>query len=233
MAEDDTAGPPLRLVVGLGNPGREYEKTRHNVGFLVLDRLAEKEGLCWSREKKWETEIARGAERIYLKPQTFMNLSGRAVSGVAQFYKIPAPAILVVHDDADLPLGVLRFRVGGSAGGHRGVASVIESLGADEIIRLKIGVGREGRDGSGGPGLADHVLGKFLVDEAPIVEKTLDLAVRAVNDAVSHGVEAAMNTFNRRPEKPKRAPKTVDPGSGPDGKGSASPGCDSPPEEDR
>jgi PTH1 family peptidyl-tRNA hydrolase len=198
MAGDDS-GRRMRLMVGLGNPGRRYEKTRHNVGFLVVEELARSEGLRWEVEKKWEAEIARGDAFTCLKPQTYMNLSGESVAAYATFYKIEVEEILVIYDDVDLDLGALRFRASGSAGGHRGVASIIECLGSDRFARLKVGIGRGGPERRGD--LADHVLSKFMVDEAPQVEKSLIRAVQAVRDAHSLGLDGAMNEYNRKPPK--------------------------------
>ena len=160
MTAADLAGAPFRLIVGLGNPGRQYAQTRHNVGFVLVDDLAQRDGSGWTTEKKWEGAVAKGNSGIvYLKPLTFMNLSGRSVAAVARFYKIAADQILLVYDDADLPLGSLRFRKSGSAGGHNGVKSVIESMGTDSFARLKIGVAPSGESRS--RDLADHVLSKF------------------------------------------------------------------------
>ena len=131
---DGTTGP--RLVAGLGNPGTQYEQTRHNVGFIVLDRLAEHEDLQWERHRKFEAEITKraGTGSILLKPQTFMNLSGRSVARATRFHKLNNPGdILVVFDDVSLPLGKLRFREGGSAGGHNGMRSIISELGTDRL----------------------------------------------------------------------------------------------------
>jgi PTH1 family peptidyl-tRNA hydrolase len=198
MAGEESGLRP-RLIVGLGNPGRRYERTRHNVGFLVVDELARSEGLRWEGEKKWQAEVARGDAFSCMKPQTYMNLSGEAVAAYAMFYKLDAREILVIYDDADLDLGALRFRASGSAGGHRGVASIMGSLGSDQFARLKVGIGRGGPERGGS--LADHVLSKFLVDEAPELEKSLTRAVRAVRDAHSQGLQAAMNEYNRKPPK--------------------------------
>lgn len=200
MAGGDDSGRRIRLVVGLGNPGREYEETRHNIGFLVVDELARSEGLQWEGEKKkWEAEVARGEAFTCLKPQTYMNLSGEAVASYALFYKIAPEEIVVIYDDVDLELGVLRFRLSGSAGGHRGVESIAKCLGTERFPRLKVGVGRGGPERRGD--LADHVLSKFPVDEGEEVEKTLIRAVQAVREAYSRGLEAAMNEFNQKPKK--------------------------------
>ncbi|CAN5452795.1 aminoacyl-tRNA hydrolase [soil metagenome] len=188
--------PPIRIVAGLGNPGRRYDRTRHNVGFLVLDRLV---GAGEFRDEgKWSTHAARipGDPVLYLKPQTFMNLSGRAVSRAAQFYKVPTEAILVVYDDVDLPFGQLRFRARGSAAGHNGVRSLIECLGTDTFPRLKFGIGREREDPR--TELVDHVLGRFDAFEEAALENCLESAAEAVKYALDHGLGAAMNVFNQK-----------------------------------
>ena len=131
----------FRLIVGLGNPGREYERTRHNVGFMVLDKLASRSGAAWRTEKDWKAEVAAAEGVVYCKPSSYMNLSGAPVNAVARFYKTGPAQTLVVYDDMALPLGKLRFRSGGSAGGHNGMASVIERLGTPEVPRLRIGIG--------------------------------------------------------------------------------------------
>ncbi|MCP5539106.1 MAG: aminoacyl-tRNA hydrolase [Akkermansiaceae bacterium] len=209
---DSGGETPLRLVAGLGNPGREYARTRHNVGFEVLDRLAARRGLSWNREKKWKAEVARDGALVFVKPLTYMNLSGEAVAPVAAFFKIPAEGILVVADDADLDFGTLRFRAQGSAGGHNGLKSIARSLGHDRFPRLKIGIGRRPdatRDDASArePGIIGHVLGKFSDAESADLEKILARAEEAVNYALSAGLAAAMNRFNQKPAKARR-PKT-------------------------
>lgn len=191
----------IRVVVGLGNPGRRYVGTRHNVGFEVLDRLAGEAGSVFARESRWEAEVARltGSGVVLVKPQTFMNLSGKAVAAITRFYRLVPENVLVVHDDVDLPLGQLRLREKGSAGGHNGIRSVIGALGSDRFGRLKIGV-----DGVEIPrdlrmDMAEYVLGKFDSREEPEVQNCLDRAVDAVKYALAHGVAAAMNAFNRKP----------------------------------
>lgn len=204
----------IRLVVGLGNPGRKYEDTRHNVGFMILDRLAARTRESWADEKKWETQILRSGDRIFLKPQTFMNASGQAVAGVANFYKIPAEQLLVVYDDVDLPLGRMRFRADGSAGGHNGIKSIIACLGSQQFPRLKVGIGRSEISQASTVG---HVLGKFGPEEAEKLEKSLQDAVSAIEYALARGLDAAMNEFNRRekPPKPKKQPESKQPESEP------------------
>ena len=204
-AESDSQ--PIRLVVGLGNPGRKYEGTRHNVGFMILDRLADRTSECWADEKKWNTKILRSGDVIYLKPQTFMNESGQAVAAVANFYKIAPEQLLVVYDDVDLPLGRLRLRKDGSAGGHNGIKSIIARIGRQDFPRLKAGIGRPEQPRAG---TVSHVLGKFGVEDEESLEKSLQEAVAAVECALSRGLDAAMNQFNRR-EKPRKKKKQPQP----------------------
>jgi len=181
---------PLRLVVGLGNPGAEYENTRHNVGFMVLDRMAR--GVSdWKRERAWQAQITRVEGVVLCKPETFMNLSGRAVSAVARFYQIPTDGILVVLDEMALPLGRLRLRAGGSAAGHNGMKSIMEALGTQDVARLRLGIG------GAGPGEAvGHVLGKFRKDERLAVEEMLARSEDAIRMVQGEGLQAAMNAFN-------------------------------------
>ena len=189
----------LRLVVGLGNPGKDYSGTRHNVGFEVLDLLAARAGLEFQRERKWKAEVAKAPSGLLLlKPQTYMNLSGRAVAAAARFFKIEPAEILVVFDDIALPLGQLRFRAKGGDGGHNGIRSLIADLGSRDFPRLKIGIG-----GVPGHKLTGHVLGRFREEEREAAEKALATAVDAVQVAVTEGVSKAANTFNVR-EKPSK-----------------------------
>jgi len=197
---------PIRLVVGLGNPGREYEATRHNAGFMVVERLAG--SASWVKERKWDTLIVKEGDRILLKPATYMNASGRAVSAVANFYRIVPEQILVVYDDVDLPLGTLRMRLAGSAGGHNGIKSIIASLGSQDFPRLKVGIGRAEHPGTD---TADHVLGKFAPAEEEILQKTLQEAVSALECALARGVTAAMNEFNRKEPARKKVTKKAAP----------------------
>lgn len=185
-----------RLIVGLGNPGREYEGTRHNVGFAVLDRLAERRGLpAWAFKNDWTTLWTRGEDgSLLLKPQTFMNQSGRAAAAVARFFKIAPAETLVIYDELALPLGRLRLRPDGSAGGHNGMQSVIEKLGTPAVPRLRVGIGAAR---GGGAGMVGYVLGKFRPDEREDVALAVERAADAVEHARLHGLEAAMNLFNR------------------------------------
>lgn len=182
--------PGFRLLVGLGNPGREYRDTRHNVGFMLLDRLAQRERVEFRVEKSWQAEVARAGDLLLCKPLTYMNLSGQAVRPLSQFYKIEPSQVLVILDDIALPLGKLRFRTNGSAGGHNGLASVIEHFGTPAIPRLRIGIGGAER------GMVDHVLGRFALEERPAVEQSLDRALEAIDCARTRGLGAAMNAYN-------------------------------------
>ena len=186
------------MVVGLGNPGKEYVGTRHNVGFEVLERLAGREDAVFKSERKWKAHVARLAGGVVLvKPMTYMNLSGRAVVAAAGFYKIVPEEILVVHDDVSLPLGQLRFRMAGGAGGHNGLKSLIMDLGSQEFPRLKIGIG-----GVAGDRMTGHVLGRFREEEREEVEKALARALEAVHVALTEGLGTGANTFNQK-EKSK------------------------------
>jgi PTH1 family peptidyl-tRNA hydrolase len=184
----------LRMIVGLGNPGKDYVGTRHNVGFAVLDGVADRAGVGFKSERQWQghvTKLPGGV--VLLKPMTYMNLSGRAVAAVARFYKIMPAGILVVHDDVALPVGQLRFRQSGGAGGHNGLKSLIADLGTNDFPRLKIGIG----DVAGEP-LTGHVLGRFGAEEQEEVENTLARAVEAVQLALAEGVGAGANAYNAK-----------------------------------
>lgn len=181
------------MVVGLGNPGRQYESTRHNAGFMVLDRMALGAGVAFESKPKWQSHIAKlpGSGVLLVKPQCFMNLSGRPVKQIASFHKWNPENILVVYDDAALPLGKLRFRERGSAGGHNGIKSMIEHFGGDGFPRLKVGIG------SSDPGeMVGHVLGNFREEERELLENTLARAVSAVQLALSQGLGPAANFYN-------------------------------------
>ena len=178
------------LVVGLGNPGPGYAKTRHNAGFMVLDRLAEEEGLVF-REKN-DALLAEWGRGWLLKPLTYMNLSGRAVAPFVRKKGIPLHRLLVVHDDLDLPLGKIRLKRGGSSGGQKGVASIIQALGDDGFDRLRIGIGRPP------PGMdaARYVLSPFTQEEEKLFAKVLEAAADAVRVWKEEGLEAAQSRFN-------------------------------------
>lgn len=193
--DDSAQTDGIRLVVGLGNPGPEYDKTRHNIGFDLVDRLAAESGKKWVRDRKFRSKISDPPTfPLLAKPLTYMNLSGNAVARIGRKHGLDPSQILVVYDDVALPVGRLRFRAGGSSGGHNGIKSIIEYLGTDEFPRLKIGIGSADPD----DGMVDHVLGKFSDSEWEEMEKILAIATDAVNCALSAGLNSAMNEFNGR-----------------------------------
>ena len=200
----------MTLIVGLGNPGRRYQATRHNIGFAVADELARRVGAPWEQGRANALTVRAGvgaASMLLVKPLTMMNLSGEAVAELARFYKIDPADILVVADDVNLPLGRLRLRARGSAGGHNGFRSIIGLLGTEEFPRLRIGVGR----GDPRRELADHVLARFDDDEAADVEANVARAADAVECFIAEGIEAAMNRYNRweAPDAEDRDPGTT------------------------
>lgn len=183
---------PFRIIVGLGNPGREYADTRHNVGFMVLDRIAASAGASFRADKKWQAQVAVTGDVWLCKPQTYMNLSGESVSALGHFYKIEPSQVLVVLDDMALPLGRLRLRESGSAGGHNGLQSVLEHLGTQAIPRLRVGIGAAAGEATG------HVLGKFALAERPLLDEALTRATEAIAFAQKNGFAAAMNNYNQQ-----------------------------------
>ena len=190
----------MKLVVGLGNPGARYHDTRHNVGFRVADEVARRAGATQWREQHQAlvAKVRVGEEAMLVaKPVTFMNLSGAAVADLAGFYKVAVPDVLVVLDEAALPLGRLRAGRRGSAGGHNGLKSVIDRLGSSEVPRLRIGVGR----GDVKWDLADHVLGAFTAEEREAVEAAVLRAADAAVMFVTEGIERVMNVFNAANDK--------------------------------
>lgn len=183
----------MYLIVGLGNPGKEYEHTRHNVGFDIIDLFADKYNISINRIKfkgiYGETNI-NGEKVILLKPQTFMNLSGESVKEVADFYKIPNENIIVVYDDISLDVGSLRIRQKGSAGGHNGIKNIIVNMSTDVFPRIKVGVGKPEHD------LVNHVLGKFSKEQREQLEKTFQPSIEAIETIITKNISEAMNKFN-------------------------------------
>jgi len=183
------------LIVGLGNPGREYKDNRHNVGFMLVDRLTVRLDARMSRmqAKALVASVTYEGNKIILaKPQTYMNLSGQSIQGLARFYKLPLENMIVAHDDLDLPFGTIRIRPGGGPGGQRGVASTIERLGTKDFRRLRIGIGRP-------PGRMDpaaYVLQDFSKADQPLLSEILDYAADAALEFVMNGLDSAMNKFN-------------------------------------
>jgi PTH1 family peptidyl-tRNA hydrolase len=186
----------MHLIVGLGNPGAEYAKTRHNAGFWLVQNLAKRWGVDWTLGKKFDARVARadckGMPVVLCEPQTFMNASGEAVGSLVTFYRIPLARLLVVLDDADLPVGEIRLRKRGSSGGHHGLESIEEHLNSREFPRLRIGIGRQ----DGVREITNYVLGRFSSAEAMLVEKALTAASDQVECWLGAGIEKAMNQFN-------------------------------------
>jgi len=183
------------LIVGLGNPGRKFEHNRHNVGFMLLNRLSIKLGESFGKveAKALISKTTYKGERVILiKPQTYMNDSGMSVSSLARFYRVPLDNLMVAYDDVDLPLGILRLRPSGGSAGQRGMQSIIERLGTDEFPRLRIGTGRP----PGRMDAADYVLQDFPAQDADLLNETLDRAVDAVLTFIQESLDKAMNLFN-------------------------------------
>jgi PTH1 family peptidyl-tRNA hydrolase len=185
----------VKLIVGLGNPGREYEQTRHNAGFLVVDRLSQETGIklnktghfsLWGAGKIWSEQV------VLQKPQTYMTLSGNAVGSIARWYKLKPEDFLIIYDDLDLPLGQIRIKEQGGAGGHRGLSSIINQFGTKEIPRLRIGIGRP----QDRMEVVDYVLTKFTRSEQDELDQVLIRAVTAVKTLVEDGINVAMNRYN-------------------------------------
>jgi PTH1 family peptidyl-tRNA hydrolase len=203
----------MKLIVGLGNPGSQYARTRHNVGFRIIDRLAAKLGTVADRSKfKGEYATAdapvKGGDEnddgklLLVKPQTFMNLSGETVVSFSGYFKIELKDILVAVDDVALPLGVLRMRRGGTDGGHNGLRDITRALGSQDYARLRLGVGGREQDAQRpAEDLASHVLSRFSKEEEAVLEPAIDKAVEACSCWAAKGIEAAMNSFNAKEKK--------------------------------
>ncbi|HEX8552863.1 MAG TPA: aminoacyl-tRNA hydrolase [Abditibacteriaceae bacterium] len=190
----------MYLIVGLGNPGKKYERTRHNIGWLVLDELARRWNIDIARKQhKAETGsgIVKGHAALLAKPQTFMNLSGEAVSALARYNRVAPENLIVVCDDLNLPAGKLRLRAGGSDGGQNGLKSVMQHLGHQNWARLRFGIGEPPREDRLQRGTADYVLTPFAADEWPLVEKAVARAADCLETFVANGLQDAMNQYNR------------------------------------
>jgi len=186
----------LHLIVGLGNPGAEYAQTRHNAGFTLVEKLAVRWKADWANERKFNARMARGecngVRGMLCQPQTFMNLSGEAVGALKDFYQLPLERLLVAVDDADLPLGEIRLRAGGSSGGHHGLESIEQHLGTKEFARLRLGIGRA----DGAREITGYVLGRFDAGEAALMGKVFGRAADQVECWLAAGIGKAMNRFN-------------------------------------
>ena len=197
---------PIRIIVGLGNPGRDYAETRHNVGFMVLDRLARRFGAEWKLDKARKGELAAGPGVLLIKPQTFMNCSGECVGPIMRYYKFEPEQVLVIYDDISVPVGTMKLRSSGSAGGHNGMKSLIAHLGGEKFPRLRVGIGAPGQKE-----MVGHVLGKFAPDERPLLEECLAKAEEATVMMMREGFQAAANKFNvKKEKKPRRKPEQAE-----------------------
>lgn len=196
----------MKLIIGLGNPGNQYEETRHNIGFMILDKLARElsqPAAAWSRDAKHKAFIAKAGDVILVKPQTFMNASGEAVKSLVDYYHVELSDVWVIHDDIDLPLGKIRIREKGASGGHNGVDSIIRALGSDLFVRFRMGVGR-GKDVSPSHFGEEHkrrnvvsfVLSRFGQSEAGHMKHLIKDGEEAVRTALINGLDKAMNLFN-------------------------------------
>lgn len=191
----------MKLIVGLGNPGDKYTKVRHNLGFMALDALHKKMGgEQWSLEEKFKAETLKMGDLILVKPTTFMNNSGMAVSALSKYFKINPEGVIIIHDDLDLPLGKIKVRIGGAAAGHHGVESIIKDLGTDQFIRVRLGIGnlrsQSGERKGTTFGAEKYVLEPFMPGERSKVKHMLKQAVTAVETLLDKGIDTAQNQFN-------------------------------------
>jgi PTH1 family peptidyl-tRNA hydrolase len=191
----DNTIPSPYLIVGLGNPGRHFREDRHNIGFMVLDHLLKRLGLAFSRSQQNSllTDGKIGEQKVFFaKPQTFMNMVGKAVAPLSRYYRIPLEHLLIIFDDLDLPMGTLRIRPQGGSGGHRGMQSILQYMDTESIPRMRVGIGRP--PGQMDP--ADFVLQSFSKDEIEVIQITLERAADAIEVYIYEGIEAAMTRFN-------------------------------------
>lgn len=203
----ETAPPAVlvipQLIVGLGNPEPKYNKTRHNIGFAAVDALANAWQISLAENRKFQAELGEGVgsqrHKIrLLKPLTYMNLSGQAMRAAIDWYKLPPESVLAIYDDMDLPLGKLRLRLSGSAGGHNGMKSAIAHLGTDKFPRLRIGIGKPQGVSANDKDTISHVLGKFSMEESELMNRVLKLVIEAMEVSQKEGVEKAMSLYNNR-----------------------------------
>lgn len=195
----------MYIIAGLGNPGKKYENTRHNIGFITLDYLADRHNIQINKIKHkalvGEGRIS-GQKVLLVKPQTFMNLSGESIREIMDYYKVDIEDLIVIYDDIDLPAGTVRIRKKGSAGTHNGMRSIVQHLGSGDFPRIRMGIGND-RKGE----LASFVLGGFSKEEKEILEPSVERAAKAVECYVDMGIEKAMNEYNIKAKKPKKNPE--------------------------
>ncbi|MCT7970181.1 aminoacyl-tRNA hydrolase [Laspinema sp. D1] len=204
MTASETSVPLVipQLIVGLGNPEAKYHETRHNIGFAAVDMLARSWQISLSENRRFQGLCGEGrgpkGNKIYLlKPLTYMNRSGQAIRAVTDWYKLPPQSVLTIYDDMDLPVGRLRMRLSGSAGGHNGIKSTIAHLSTQDFPRLRVGIGKPG-DGKAETDTISHVLGKFTPDEKPVVSEVMYLVRDAIELSLKEGCEKAMSLYNSR-----------------------------------
>ena len=199
----ESKGQEFFCIVGLGNPGRQYEETKHNVGFHVIDKLAKKYDIEVNKFKNKAfvgDGTIKGKRVLLVKPQTYMNLSGESVREIVNFYKIPQERFVVIFDDTSLPCGSVRIREKGSHGGHNGIRNIIDQMGTDEFNRIKVGIGEK----PSGWDLEDYVLAKFNPDDLPMMEQGMDKAVQGVELMLSRGIKEAANRVNQKAKTAKK-----------------------------
>ena len=195
VSKKESSGTRMKLIVGLGNPGREYELTRHNIGFMVIDELAKRWNISLNEQKfkgVFGAGFVNGEKVILLKPLTYMNLSGESIRPLMDYYKIDVEDFVVMYDDLDIPVGKLRLRMKGSAGGHNGVKSTISHLGTQEFQRIRMGIDRP----KNGMKVVDYVLGRFTSEEIPDVNHSIEKAADACEEWLNKPFLQIMNTFN-------------------------------------
>jgi PTH1 family peptidyl-tRNA hydrolase len=193
--------PDISLIVGLGNPGPKYSGTRHNIGFEIIDQLSKRFSIPLKEERRFQGEYGAGfsptRQKLHLlKPTTYMNRSGQSIRAVLDWLKLEPASVLVVYDDMDLPIGRLRLRLSGSAGGHNGMKSAISHLGTQDFCRMRIGIGSADKNGEPDRAVVSHVLGSFSKQERQQMDEVVDVAVRALEKSLTDGVEKAMSLYN-------------------------------------
>jgi peptidyl-tRNA hydrolase, PTH1 family len=203
MADTTSISVPLQLIVGLGNPGAKYDKTRHNVGFEVIDLLSRRWNIALSENRKFQGIFGEGrglaGDKIrLLKPTTYMNLSGQSIRAVTDWFKLPPESVLIIYDDMDLPVGKMRLRQSGSAGGHNGMKSAIAHLGSQNFPRLRLGIGNPKASANSNNETISHVLGKFAPDEAQAIQEVYQLVIETIELSLKQGIPKAMSLYNNR-----------------------------------
>jgi peptidyl-tRNA hydrolase, PTH1 family len=199
----------MKLIVGLGNPGQEYATNRHNIGFLCINHIAKNSHVLLDKKQgkaRIGTGSISGETMVLAKPQTYMNLSGESVIPLMQRYSVKLEDLIVIHDDLDLPLGKIRIRKGGSAGGHNGIKSIIASLGNQDFVRIRVGISRPQVEGEKAESIVDYVLGDFTDQDKPVIEDTIKRVGEAVICLITRDLNAAMNKYNSEP-KPRTEKK--------------------------